>query len=112
MDASIEVTTVTSTSQATIVQVQPESEPDAESLAPIKAPEGVPCISSGRFLSHLSGCPITNKLFFYAEKYEELVRYFKYASSSYALICPRPCGNTLVTPVRSSSSSHDTRLRS
>ncbi|KAG2017474.1 lipase [Coprinopsis cinerea AmutBmut pab1-1] len=31
------------------------------------------------------------------EKYEELVHYFKYASSSYALICPRPCGNKLVS---------------
>ncbi|KAJ3535796.1 hypothetical protein NMY22_g6327 [Coprinellus aureogranulatus] len=51
-------------------------EGDAEDLA-IKVPEGVPDISK--------------------EKYEELVHYFKYASSCYVLLCPRPCGNVLVT---------------
>ncbi|KAJ2934112.1 hypothetical protein H1R20_g2991, partial [Candolleomyces eurysporus] len=76
MDAGTEATSTTPATQGTD-QVQPESELDAETLMPIKTPEGVPSISP--------------------EKYEELVRYFKYASSSYTLICPRPCGNTLVT---------------
>ncbi|KAF9451154.1 alpha/beta-hydrolase [Macrolepiota fuliginosa MF-IS2] len=30
--------------------------------------------------------------------YEDLVHYFKYASSAYCLVCPRPNGKTLVTP--------------
>ncbi|RXW19365.1 hypothetical protein EST38_g6488 [Candolleomyces aberdarensis] len=78
MDISTQATSLTPPLQATNSdQVQPESELDAENLAPIKTPDGVPSISP--------------------EKYEELVRYFKYASSSYTLICPRPCGNTLVT---------------
>jgi hypothetical protein len=32
--------------------------------------------------------------------YEDLVHYFKYASSAYILLCPRPNGKTLVSNVR------------
>lgn len=52
------------------------AEPEHAALA-IKVPDGVPEVAP--------------------EKYEELVHYFKYASSCYILLCPRPCGNTLVT---------------
>ncbi|RDB25660.1 putative feruloyl esterase A [Hypsizygus marmoreus] len=31
--------------------------------------------------------------------YNDLVHYFKYASSAYCLVCPRPNGNTLVLPI-------------
>jgi hypothetical protein len=36
-----------------------------------------------------------------AELYEDLVHYFKYASSAYQPICLRPNGNTLVSQVAS-----------
>lgn len=34
------------------------------------------------------------------ELYNELVRYAKYASGAYQVMCPRPMGNTLVAQVR------------
>jgi hypothetical protein len=33
------------------------------------------------------------------DTYGDLVHYFKYASSTYVLVCPRPNGNTLVLNV-------------
>lgn len=36
----------------------------------------------------------------YIETLAQLVHYFKYASSAYSLVCPRPNGNHLVAPVR------------
>lgn len=35
-----------------------------------------------------------------SEIFEQLVFYFKYASSAYTLLCPKPNGNHLVSPVR------------
>jgi hypothetical protein len=72
---------------------------ETEDLA-IKVPEGVPQISGGTseqlYLSWFAPPLWISKP---AEKYEELVHYFKYASSCYVLLCPRPCGNTLITTV-------------
>lgn len=36
----------------------------------------------------------------HTDTYEDLVHYFKYASSTYIVLCPRPNGNTLVMNVR------------
>jgi len=50
-----------------------------------------PLCPAGSSSSSLAPQPISQ------EKYDELVHYFKYASSCYVPICPRPCGNKLAS---------------
>ena len=40
------------------------------------------------------------------QTYDNLVRYTKYASGAYQLLCPRPLGNILVIEVRANGGDH------
>jgi len=58
-------------------------------------------IDTGRTMN---SCAIIGQVFssLTSELYHDLVHYFKYASSAYSPVCPRPNGKKLVMPVRDS----------
>lgn len=55
--------------------------------------------TTGEQTARTTGAPDTGYPPISQEKYDELVLYFKYASSCYVPVCPRPCGNKLVSTI-------------